>query len=521
MRTQVRARTSSDGIPEFVTRAPLSARAAADAANTGAIHESAAQTRRTIGWRAPTTFPNDILGNLTTLRDRSRAAIRNDGYAKRIINTLVSNMIGTGVKPLSKATNAAFRKALQALWLQWTDFSDADGLLDFYGQQAQAARSWLSGGEAFIRIRPRLAEDGLPVPMQIQVLEPELCPHAYNSIVPGGRIRAGIEFNGIGKRVAYWFYPSRPGDLQDLDTSLLKRVPAESVIHLYDPLRPGQLRGLPHLTQALITLHELDKMDDAVLLRHELANLFVGFVTRTPSTADPVIDPLTGLTQQTDADGTPMVPLAPGIFQELAPGEDVKFSAPPTADNGYADFMKQQLRRVAAATDVPYEVITGDLSTVNDRSVRVILHEFRRQLLAWQHEIIAFQLCRRVWSAFMDRVFLSGALPIPADYLTNPEPYAAVKWIPQGWPYINPVQDVQAQKDAIRDGFTSRSAVVSQQGEDSEAIDAEQAADNERADALDLSYDSDGRKADTTTGRVDPAAEPAPNPTPAQTGASA
>src|SRR5687768_17896336 len=56
----------------------------------------------------------------------------------------------------------------------------------------------------------------------------------------------------------------------DLDSGQLRRVPAESVIHLYDPLRPGQLRGIPHLTQALIKLHEVDKYDDAVLLRQQL-----------------------------------------------------------------------------------------------------------------------------------------------------------------------------------------------------------------------------------------------------------
>jgi capsid protein len=70
----------------------------------------------------------------------------------------------------------------------------------------------------------------------------------------------------------------------------------------------------------------------------------------------------------------------------------------------------------------------------------------------------------------------------------------AAKWIPQGWPYLQPVQDIEAQTEAIRSGFTSRSAVVSEQGEDAEQIDAEQAADNARADRLKLRYASDGRQ---------------------------
>ena len=470
------------------------------------VYEAGAQTRRTLGWRAPTASPNTAaLQQLSTLRDRSRLAVRNDGYAKGIIDKLVVNIVGTGIKPLSKAQDADFRKAVQALWLQWTDFSDADGLLDFYGQQTQAVRCWLEAGEVFIRLRPRLATDGLPVPLQVQVIEPEMCPYTHTGTAPNGnKIRAGIEFDqSIGRRVAYYFYASRPGDLNDFDVSELRRVPAEFVVHLYDPLRAGQLRGLPHLTQALIRLHELDKFDDATLLRQQLANLFAGFVRRPAG--EGTVNPLTGLApDDTTAEGRPVLTLEPGIFQELGPGEEVEFSDPPDAGPGYPSFMKQQLMSVSAATGVPYEVLTGDMAGLNDRVMRVVLHEFRRMIISRQHHIVAFQLCRPVWLAWMDRAFLSGALSIPAAYMESSEPWAKVKWMPQGWPYIHPVQDVTATKDAIRAGFTSRSAAVSEQGEDSEVIDAEQAADNERADELGLTYESDARQAAEAPGSGTP-----------------
>jgi lambda family phage portal protein len=156
-------------------------------------------------------------------------------------------------------------------------------------------------------------------------------------------------------------------------------------------------------------------------------------------------------------------------------------------------FTRQQLFHVAAATGVPYETLTGDMSRVNDRTVRVILTEFRRRIQAWQHQVVAFKVCRTVWKAWLDRAFLSDSIDIPVDYIADPEPWAKVKWMPQGWPYIHPVQDVQASKESVRCGFKSRAAVVSEQGDDSEEVDAEQASDNERADELGLKYDSDGR----------------------------
>lgn len=485
----MRARLARDlAIPEFGGAPTVLIR------NTA--YESGARTKRTAQWHAPTSTPNDgVLGNLFTLRDRSRQAARNDGNAKGALDKLVTNIIGTGIVPRSKAPDADVRKAIDALFLRWTDQSDADGLLDFYGQQAQMVRCWLEAGDAFARLRPRLPSDGLVVPLQIQVLEPELCPHSYSlgQLPNGNRVRAAIEFNGIGQRVAYYFHPSRPGDLQDYDAGTLTRIPSDRIAHLYDPLRAGQLRGIPILTAALVKLWELDKFDDATLLRQQLANMFVAFLTRQPGGTDSA--PLDPLNNQPIADGEthPIVPLRPGLFQELEPGEDVTFSDPPDVGQTYPDFMRQQLRGAATAVGIPYELLTGDMTGLNDRTIRVLLIEFRRRMQMLQHHFVVFQLCRPIWNAWMDAAFLAGALPLPSSYATDPEPWRAVRFQPQGWPYLQPVQDVEAKRDAIRDGLTTRSAEVSETGEDAESIDEEQAADNERADRLGLKYDSDGR----------------------------
>lgn len=447
--------------------------------------------RRAIRWHAPTTTPNQTLGSLSTLRDRSRSAVRNDGWAKGLVDKLVTNIVGTGIKPLSKADSVGFARKIQDLWTLWTDSSDAAGLLDFYGQQAQGCRCWLEAGEFFARIRTRRPEDGLPVPIQIEILEPEMCPHSWTTNAPNGnKIKAGIEFNAIGQRVAYWFYSSRPGDVEDWNVGDLRRVPAESVIHVFDPLRAGQLRGLPHLTQALIRLYELDKYDDAQLIRQQIAALYAGFV-RSAGSTDASVNPITGLADYgTTPDGAPIASLEPGIMQSLAPGEEITFSSPPDAGPTYAVFIQQQLRAACAAAGVPYEVLTGEMTGLNDRIMRVILHEFRRGIQARQHQIIAHQFCRPIWNAFLDQVWLSGALDISDEFPSNRDPWARVKWMPQGWPYLHPVQDVDAAQRAIKAGFTSRSAVVSEQGEDASVIDEEQASDNARAKELGLIYES-------------------------------
>ncbi len=65
-----------------------------------------------------------------------------------------------------------------------------------------------------MRIRTRRPEDGLTVPVQLQMLPSEMLPQDMTRVLPGaGSIRQGIEFDGIGRRVAYHFLRRHPGDM--------------------------------------------------------------------------------------------------------------------------------------------------------------------------------------------------------------------------------------------------------------------------------------------------------------------
>lgn len=252
---------------------------------------------------------------------------------------------------------------------------------------------------------------------------------------------------------------------------------------------------MPVLAPVLARLTALDEFDDAVLFRQEVANLFAGFITK-PVPEDPEIDPVTGQAVTLDSDGfSPMVGLEPGTMQELLPGEEVNFSDPPDAGNTYSDFMRQQLQAVAAGSGLPYELLTGDLREVNDRVIRVVLNEFRRRIEQRQFGVFVHQFCRPVRAAWLDMAVLSGAIALP-DYSENRRQYLRTRWIPQGWAYIHPLQDVQTKLMEVRGGFKSKSEVALSQGYDTETIDAENAADNERAEQLGLFYDSDARSRD-------------------------
>lgn len=427
------------------------------------------------------------------LRAKSRDLVRRNAWAAAGVEAFVANAIGTGIKPQSMVKDQAIREAIHALWWDWVEEADAAGLTDFYGLQSLSVRAMLEGGEAFIRIRLRRSEDNLSVPLQLQVLEPEHVPITYNTVANNGNsIRCGIEFDNLGRRVAYWMYRTHPDDallapMSGTGGDLIPvRVPATEVVHLFRPLRPGQIRGEPWLARALIKLHELDQYDDAELVRKKTAAMFAGFITRLSPE-----DNLMG-EGMTDGSGVALAGLEPGTLQILEPGEDIKFSQPADVGSSYSEFMRQQFRAVAAAMGITYEMLTGDLTQVNYSSIRAGLLEFRRRCEAIQHGVIVHQLCRPIWRAWMEQAVLAGALTLPG-YATRRRDYQSVKWIPQGWQWVDPLKETEAMKSAIRSGLMSRSEAISANGYDAEDVDNEIAADNERADSLGLVFDSDPR----------------------------
>ncbi|WP_428542683.1 phage portal protein [Profundibacter sp.] len=443
--------------------------------------EGAMSRRRLRGWQPPLENINSLVASGgPRLLARSRELVVTNGYAANACEAYAANLVGDGIKPSSLIEDGELRDRVQRLWLAWTDQADADGLTDFYGLQAMIAREMFVAGECFVRIRPRRAEDGLLVPMQLQLLQSEMLPFEKTETAPSGnRIRCGIEFDLIGRRVAYHFRRRHPGDSTDrsADFPETTRVPAEDVLHIYRPIDAGQIRGLPHVAPAMVRLFLLDQYDDAELDRKKTAAMFAGFITKNaPEEA------LMGEVEDT-GEGIGIASLEPGTLQVLLPGEDIKFSSPADVGGGYEAFQYRTLLAISASLGLPYHLVTGDVRQANYSSLRAELVEFRRRIGQLQHGVMAHQFCRPVWTRWLEAAALSGAFDLPDMAKAKP-----VHWIPPRWDWVDPLKDIQAQLLGIEAGLMSRRKAVEATGYDIEEIDRENAADAERAAALGLHY---------------------------------
>ena len=454
-------------------------------------YEASRLARRLKGWNAERRTINALLSaGGEQLRARARQLCRENPYASNAKGSFIAAAVGAGIKPSSLVTDPATKQAIQKVWLRWTDDADADGLTDFYGLEALAAAAMFEAGECFIRFRPRRLEDGLIVPLQLQLLESEMLPFNDNREIGNGRvIRCGIEFDGIGRRRAYHFLRRHPGEGAPWTAGSLERteVPASEVMHLYRPHRPGQIRGQPEVTPAMVRLYLLDQYDDAELDRKRVAAMFAGFITR-PAEDEAGADDVLPL--ESSADGIGVAELEPGTLQTLKPGEEIEFSDPTEVGGSYEAFQYRQLLAISAALGVPYHAMTADVGRANYSSLRASQVEHRRRMDQFQHATLVFQLCRPVWRRWMETAVLAGALPgISAGaFRRDPESLMVAKWIPPKWDWVDPLKDMQAEKLAVDSGWKSRGDVIEAQGYDPEEVDKRIVQDKEREAAMGLQF---------------------------------
>ncbi len=451
-------------------------------------YEASATGRRLGQWDSPELSPTTAATTeLDLLRRRSRAATRNNPWISKAIKSSVATIIGTGIVPRPMTSDKGFNLGLLELWEDYQPVADVNAGGGAYAIQKNVERAVEESGEAFVRIiRKRSTSSALPVPLQFQVLEGDFCPLSLNREVSNGnRIVSGIEVDKNGVMVAVWLYPRHPSEGM-VDMNKLVRVVAANIIHVFEPTRPGQLRGVPKGVQSMVRAYVFDKYDDAELGRKEARANFTGVIRRPDyGSEDFKFDPISGDPLTTDDGDLPMLEMETGTFPSLLPGEDLTLFNGDDAGRGYKDYQHYQLLATAAGWDIPFQHLTGDYTEINDRLWRAISNQYQREVEQYQTTVIIPQLCRRMWNEFVQRAIISGAIDYPSSMADNPHHHLRCKHRPQAWKYIHPVQDVQAKVLEIDNRLTSRQKVVDETKDDSiEEIDRQIAEDSYHGEKL-------------------------------------
>jgi len=423
------------------------------------------------GWaprRSGASANTDHMADAAELRTRARFLVQNVPYIARAIEQLVAHTIGTGIAPRSLAEPEAKRKRIDALWDAWAEVADADGQTDLYGLQARAYRAMEVDGEVLLRLRPRARADGLPVPLQIQVLEIDWLDGSKNGTVGGNTIVNGIEYDALGRITAYWLYDKHPGEIVSLRSSgaYSKPVPAGRIIHLFNAERPGQGRGFSRLAPVIATVRDLSLYEDAELARKNLE-------TRLSVLASGDISGLQGQPEEGADKPGELGQLASGGITQIPVGMNLTVIEPKAAP-GYVDYVKERKHVIAAGMGVTYEMMTGDMAETNFSSARVGQNDFRRSVEQRQWLLLVPALCQRIRRAWFDAAVMSEALSPGLD---------PVDWSTPKWDYVNPLQEVNADNAEVQGGLCSISEKLRRRGYKPDLVFAEIESDLKRLEA--------------------------------------
>jgi lambda family phage portal protein len=447
-------------------------------------YNAATQTNRGGAWiRARGSDADAAASRRERLAWIGRDMVRNTPFATRAQSVIANNVVADGIIPKVEGGTKKQQAELMRLVEAHLDTVsiDADGRCNLYGLQRLAMNAVVDSGEVLIRRRLRRRGDGLPLMLQLQVLEADFLDTAKEGTSDsGGYIREGIEYDGIGRRIAYWLYPEHPGARLTFRTGVpwtSKRVPASEILHIYRPDRPGQMRGVSWFAPVALALQDLDDHQDAQLMRQKIAACFAAF--RTTPDGDPGPN-------GADTDPLQLATLSPGRIQTLNPGEDITFASPPGVES-YDEFTRAVLRSAAAGLGITYEALTGDLSGVNFSSARMGRMEMDRNVSSWQWLMLIPQMMQPIGAWIIEQWAL--------ERMQRPSRDLRLSWTPPHRVLIDPTREIAALRDKVRAGFASRQSVIRELGNDPERVLEEQVEDAAMADLTKLIFDSDARTA--------------------------
>lgn len=423
----------------------------------------------------------------------ARDLMRNSPWATRARQVIVASAIGDGIIPKLVSPDADLRADGLALIKAHCDTTaiDAQGRQNLYGLQALAFSTMVESGEALIVRRLPSLRDGLALPVQIEVLEPDFLDNLRDGSYPDGRVvLEGIEYDASGRRLGYWIYDQHPGALHVKGSTWSfesRFVPARDVVHLYRQDRPGQQRGVSWFAPVAVQINDLLDYQHAQLVRQKVAATFAAFWRRGENAGA--------------ADAMPVPSeLRPGAVYQMQADEDVTFpTLPPAGD--FEPFVAAVLRSVATAMGITYESLTGDLSRVNYSSARMGRAEMERNVSAWQWTLVVPVLLDPV-ARWLREAWITARPERARDIVA-----ARVEWVPPHRFLVDPAREVPAIITKIRGGLTSRQRALRELGFDPEDILREQVEDRAKADAAQLVFDSDPRST-SAAGVAQPATEP-------------
>jgi len=429
--------------------------------------------KRKLGWTDPGRAERDL-----TNRDRrsamamARQKVEESPLAAAIINARLDNIVGAGFKLMMRTPDIGWDTEVENWWALEKNRLDIRGTRPW----AELLRCWQArhdiDGDVGILLVADVFED---IPQSwVQTIEADRIAQNVNDLGD-----TGMEFDRYGMPKAFYVLPFDINETSPLDSQNNEkpvRYKAENFILYQNDLtyRANRARGISAFLQVFNLMKDHEEILDGIVQKVK-NEAFIGLQFRMDANEDGNVfgSAQRPMTAENGYDYS-KVKMVPGMNLVLGEGEsvDVLESKSPHAE--FDAFEKKLISRIAMPFGFSYELITGDFSSMNDRTARVQLKQFEKRIRREQSQLGA--VASRIFQWALSRAVKGGVLSPPSgmdDLWTH-------SWGRPGFPYINPIQEANANILLLEKGLTSRTKILSDQGdEDFEGLMAELEYENQ------------------------------------------
>jgi len=425
----------------------------------------------------------DILPDLDTLVARSRDIDRNNGVAKGGIQTIIDNVIGTGLrlqprpdyealgqdKAWSNAWSRKVRSLFQQYW--WTTACHAGDSLTGDQLTTQTLRSQLLNGDALTL--PLWLDRGDGFKTKLQTVEADRLSNprfGMDSVTQ----RGGIALDTYGAPIAYSIRKTHPGDWllggQAGTFAQWEVIPRRTsfgrlrVIHTCS----GQTRGKPLLSAVLAQFKNVDRYSNAEL-QAAVLNAMIAGIIETPMDQESIVDLFNN-----DADAyqrarkDQAVKFEAGSLMTLFPGDKMQPFIPQRPAAAFGNFIENMFRIIAVGCDMPYELLLKDFSKTSYASARSSMLEAWRSFHR-RRDWMGTMWMDPIYALFLEEVVNDGRIEAPGFY-ENRAAYQMCRWIGPGRGWIDPLKEANAMEARINSNVSTLEIECAEQGYDWEDI---------------------------------------------------
>lgn len=443
----------------------------------GGSHHGSSMSRAALrNWNPYSGDANaDTVYDLPMLRTRSRDLARNAPIGGAAINTVVTNVIGTGLSMqsnpdarfLGMSDDEAndYKREVEAEWVLWCNSTccDASRTMNFYGLQALALRSMLESGDELV-LTPALPGRGSPYSLAIQLVEADRLSNRDYKTDTATKI-SGVTLDANGAAVRYDISKQHPGALmrQAMEWSEVEahgKDGRRNVIHLFDRRRPGQVRGVPYLAPVIEHLKQLARYSEAELQAAVVSAALAVFVKMDADafttlfdgeSSDKYIKGAAGwngsISMNMDDNGKAI---------NLLPGESIESPIPGRPNSNYDPFFLSMLKQIGPVLEIPFEVLIKHFSSSYSAS-RAALLDFWR-FVRVRRDFMATYFCEPIKELWFEEAVALGRIRAPG-FFSSPrirQAYTRVAWIGDSPGSIDPEKEVNAAEKRINLGISTR-----------------------------------------------------------------